>query len=85
MSFLLTCPNCGLRDVREFRYGGEMRERPADTGDDQQWTDYVYNHRNLPGLHREWWYHQYGCRCWFLAERNVTTNEVAATNWYRPA
>ncbi len=29
MSFLLTCPNCGTREVTDFGFGGEVSERPA--------------------------------------------------------
>ena len=29
MSFLIPCPNCGKRSVYEFRFGGEVKTRPA--------------------------------------------------------
>ena len=29
MSFLLTCPNCGVREVTDFGYGGEINPRPT--------------------------------------------------------
>ena len=29
MSFLLTCPNCGVREVTDFGYGGEVTARPT--------------------------------------------------------
>ena len=67
MPFLLTCPNCGPRDVSEFRYGGQILETPSAS--------------NLPGVHRERWYHRFGCRRWLAAERDVRTNEVARTCW----
>jgi sarcosine oxidase delta subunit len=63
MSFLLTCPNCGPRDVSEFRYGGQL----GSTG------------LNLPGPQRERWHHRLGCRCWLTAERDVRTNTVLRT------
>jgi sarcosine oxidase delta subunit len=68
MSFLLSCPNCGPRDVQEFRYGGELL--PAGVGGG-----------NLPGPQRERWYHRFGCRRWLVAERDVRTNEVLRTAW----
>jgi sarcosine oxidase subunit delta len=34
MSFFLSCPNCGPRDVSEFRYGGEVT--PANLPGPQQ-------------------------------------------------
>jgi sarcosine oxidase subunit delta len=66
MSFLLTCPDCGPREVQEFRYGGELLPAGATGG-------------NVPGLQRERWFHRFGCRRWLLAERNVRTNEVLRT------
>ena len=68
MSFLLPCPNCGPRDVAEFRYGGQI------TG-----TSPVDN--NLPQTQSERWYHRFGCRRWLAARRDVATNSVAATSW----
>jgi sarcosine oxidase delta subunit len=67
MSFLLTCPNCGSRDVSEFRYGGQMVS-PGQRS-------------NLPVSQRERWYHRLGCRCWLVAQRDVRTNEVHGTAW----
>jgi sarcosine oxidase subunit delta len=73
MSFLLTCPNCGPREVYEFRYGGEILPASAAT------TSTAGS--NLPGPQRERWYHRFGCRCWLFAERDVRTNEVLRTGW----
>ena len=67
MSFLLTCPNCGPRDVSEFRYGGQIA-LPSEGS-------------NLPGRQRERWYHRFGCRRWLTAERDVRTNDVFGTRW----
>ena len=71
MSFLLTCPNCGPRDVTEFRYGGQILSTPSGS--------------NLPQGQRERWYHRFGCRRWLTAERDVRTNEVARTGWWDEA
>ena len=67
MAFLLTCPNCGPREVHEFRYSGEVVPAPGGS--------------NLPGPQRERWYHRLGCRRWLLVERDVRTNEVLHTVW----
>ena len=67
MSFLLTCPNCGPRDVSEYRYGGQMLAANAAG--------------NLPRPQRERWYHRLGCRRWLVAERDVRTNIVLRTSW----
>ncbi len=66
MSFLLNCPNCGPRDVAEFRYGGQILPSPP-TG------------ANLPEVQHERWYHRHGCRLWLTARRDVRTNEVLET------
>jgi heterotetrameric sarcosine oxidase delta subunit len=73
MSFLLRCPNCGLRDVAEFRYGGQIGsgapDAPAGPGS------------NLPGAQFERWFHRLGCRRWLTAERDLRTNTVLGTGW----
>jgi heterotetrameric sarcosine oxidase delta subunit len=82
MSFLLDCPSCGKRSVYEFLFGGETRQRPALSAPQHDWTAYIYMRANSTGVQTEWWYHRHGCRQWFLAERNTTTNDVLAS--YRP-
>jgi len=81
MAFLLHCPNCGDRNVYEFTFGGEFKRRPAPTANDAEWTAYVYLRKNEAGSQKEWWYHRYGCRKWFLAIRDTTTNSVLETSW----
>jgi sarcosine oxidase subunit delta len=68
MSFQLKCPNCGPRDVTEFRYGGQIVSSTPPAS-------------NLPGVQRERWYHRYGCSRWLEAERDVCSNEVKRTAW----
>lgn len=83
---LLNCPNCGPRNVQEFRFGGEYHARPADPAalDDRTWADYLYLRENRLGVQREWWYHRAGCGLWFMADRHTKTNEVLATyRWQR--
>jgi methylglutamate dehydrogenase subunit B len=81
MSFLLECPQCGPRDVYEFRWGGEQSKRPTPGALAEAWTDYLYFRANTAGRQREWWYHRMGCRRWFLAIRDTVTNEVERTFW----
>ena len=81
MSFLLSCPNCGERGVDEFRFGGEVTPRPAPDAPQADWTAYSYLRRNVAGEQREWWYHAFGCRRWFVAVRDTVTNEVSRTSW----
>jgi sarcosine oxidase, subunit delta len=81
MSFLLTCPNCGERPVAEFRFGGELHARPSGEVSDPVWASYLYDRQNADGPQTEWWFHRYGCRCWFLARRDTRSNAVAAVWW----
>ena len=58
MSFLLDCPDCGPRDVYEFRYGGEVGTRPAPGSTAAQWAGYLYDRTNAQGTERAWWFHR---------------------------
>lgn len=79
MSFLLKCPHCGVREVTDFGFGGEVVARPQERPSVRELNEYVYFRRNTAGVQREWWVHRSGCRAWFLAERNTSTNEVLWT------
>ena len=79
MSFVLSCPNCGDREVTDFQYGGEVVPRPRQRPQRRELAAYNYFRRNVAGVQREWWYHRAGCRTWFLAERDTRTNAVVGT------
>jgi sarcosine oxidase subunit delta len=52
----ITCPHCGLRDVREFTYLGDATlERPDPQAPDalDRFISYVYMRDNPAGAHRE--------------------------------
>ena len=85
MSFLLSCPNCGPRDVNEFAYAGEITFRPKSSPSLRELTDYIYFKRNVAGVQRAWWYHRQGCEIWFQAERDTRTNEVLLTEIVDPS
>jgi heterotetrameric sarcosine oxidase delta subunit len=85
VSFLLTCPNCGPRDVNEFTCAGEVTVRPKASPSLRKLSEYVYFRRNVAGVQREWWYHRFGCEVWFQAERDTRTNEVLVTEIVDPA
>ena len=76
MSFVLSCPFCGVREVTDFGYGGEVSTRPASRPTVRELGAYNYFRTNVAGVQREWWYHRSGCRAWFIAERDTRTNEV---------
>lgn len=77
MSFTITCPVCGRRDLYEFRFGGEAREkRPSyDALTPEKWCDWVHMRKNFPGPQQEWWFHRDGCGIWFTVWRNTLTNQ----------
>jgi heterotetrameric sarcosine oxidase delta subunit len=79
MSFLLSCPHCGVREVTDFGYGGEINPRPKADPSFRALNSYNYFRANVAGVQREWWFHRSGCRAWFVAERDTTTNEVIKT------
>jgi len=79
VSFLLTCPNCGVREVTDFGYGGEVSARPTGNPSFRELNTYNYFRRNVAGVQREWWFHRSGCRAWFIAERDTRTNDVKLT------
>ena len=79
MSYLLTCPNCGVREVTDFGYGGEIASRPKERPSFRELNAYNYFRRNVAGVQREWWFHRSGCRAWFVAERDTRTNHVQWT------
>ena len=75
----IPCPHCGLRDLTEFRYGGEAGvERPADpaASSEAEWADYLYYRNNIKGLQRERWVHIHGCRQWFELSRDTLSHEI---------
>ncbi|MFQ5998945.1 MAG: sarcosine oxidase subunit delta [Candidatus Bathyarchaeia archaeon] len=81
MAFLVRCPNCGERNVYEFRYGGEVRQRPLPTANAKEVSHYFYARKNEAGVEKEWWYHRHGCKNWFMALRDKRTNTVLKTFW----
>ena len=81
MSFLIPCPHCGPRSVYEFRFGGEMKQRPQPDASESDWYRYIHTKANRAGEQTEWWFHRSGCRQWLKAERNTVTNQVLRT-WF---
>ena len=81
MAFLVPCPNCGERNVYEFRCAGEVVTRPRSDAPQSERTAYLYLRKNVAGEQHEWWYHKLGCRKWFTGIRNTVTNEVIGTAW----
>ncbi|MER6537349.1 sarcosine oxidase subunit delta family protein [Streptomyces sp900105755] len=82
---LIPCPWCGPRDETEFHYGGQAHvpypENPAALTD-EEWARYLFFRDNPKGPFAERWSHAAGCRRWFNAVRDTSTNEILTT--YRP-
>jgi len=76
MTFLLTCPICGLREVHEFTFGGQERgPRPSQEGLTAEAHFRYAQFRSIPPEpQEEWWYHGQGCGVWFKTTRNPATN-----------
>jgi len=80
VSFVLACPHCGIREVTDYAYGGEVSARPTGQPSLRELNEYNYFRVNVAGVQREWWYHRSGCRTWFIAERDTRTNEVVSVS-----
>ncbi|MGI5517184.1 sarcosine oxidase subunit alpha family protein [Streptomyces sp. CA-106131] len=78
---LIPCPWCGPRDEVEFHYGGQAHvpcpEDPASLTD-EEWARYLFFRDNPKGPFAERWSHAAGCRRWFNAVRDTSTNEILA-------
>jgi len=76
---MISCPNCGSRSAYEFLFGGEVVRRPTVNASDAEWYNYVYGRKNIHGVQKEWCYHRFGCKCWFLVVRDTSNNNVLET------
>ena len=77
--FIINCPYCGKRDQCEFSNGGEAHvARPKDPEqiNDRDWSEYVFVRANPKGIYYERWVHTHGCKKWFNAVRDTSTDEI---------
>jgi len=76
MSFTITCPVCGKRDLYEFRFGNEDRGPAPDHEGltPEIYSERVHAHVNTAGPQKEWWCHKGGCGVWFTVWRDTATN-----------
>jgi sarcosine oxidase subunit delta len=79
VSVMIRCPNCGERSAYEFVFGGEVLKRPSADASDSDWYNYVYGRKNVHGVQKEWCYHRFGCKHWFLVIRDTSNNNVLET------
>lgn len=76
---ILTCPMNGPRNINEFQCFGPVKADPDPaTTSDQDWARHLFRADNRTGVITEWWRHL-PSNYFFLAERDVTTNEVIRT------
>ncbi len=76
---LLTCPMNGLRNIDEFQSFGPVREAlDPDTASDAEWSRHLFRAENRRGRVIEWWRHV-PSNYFFLAERDIATDEVIRT------
>lgn len=83
---LIPCPNCGERNITEFRYGGEIKRNPPkieDSASDNALAN-LYLKENRLGVQKEWWYHRAGCGTWFIAERHTKSQVIEQTYLWEP-
>jgi len=74
---LIPCIHCGLRNASEFVHVDEVQRAPdPNAASPDEWRRYLYMRTNGAGWMSEWWYHQSGCRRYFVVERDTRTNEI---------
>ena len=56
-----------------------MRPADPDAASDAEWAEYLFYRDNLKGVHLERWVHSFGCRQWFLVERDTVTHEISGS------
>jgi sarcosine oxidase subunit delta len=73
---LIECSHIGARPQSEFSYGGAVRD-VVDPGSasESHWGRYVFNRDSVPGVKREWWYHN-PTGMWFVLERDTVSDEI---------
>ena len=77
--FTIRCPYCGERDQSEFSNGGEahvVRPKDPEQISDRDWSEYVFIRANPKGIYYERWVHTHGCKKWFNAVRDTSTDTI---------
>ena len=76
---LIPCVHCGPRNASEFVHADEATSAPdPNAATANEWRRYLYMRANRAGWTSEWWYHQSGCRRYFVVERDTRSNEIRA-------
>ena len=80
MSFVMNCPNRGKRNVGEFSFYGELKERPRPDAPFEAWVNCVYFYENRKEPQVECRYQRAGCQRWFLVTRDTAKNPDHRSN-----
>ena len=73
----IPCPFCGERELGEFTYLGDAKPvRPEAGASEDAVFDYVYLRDNPAGLHRELWYHGFGCQAYLVVTRDTRNHAI---------
>lgn len=77
---LFPCPFCGLRDEREFHYGGEAGNLRPDGLEvsPERWAGYLHMRANPKGATKEIWVHT-TCGEFFAMERDTVVHTVSGS------
>lgn len=82
----IACPHCGERSLDEFLYSGDATVKRPDFASPtamEEFTSYVYERTNPPGMHRELWYHAAGCHAWLVVTRGMATHVITSVELAR--
>ncbi|MBY0380629.1 MAG: sarcosine oxidase subunit delta [Xanthobacteraceae bacterium] len=75
---IMHCPLNGPRNIQEFVWMGDVKNTPASSCSNKEWTDYLFIEDNVAGEADEWWLHA-PSNYWFIARRNRLTDEILWT------
>jgi sarcosine oxidase subunit delta len=53
-----------------------VRPGHPESVSDAEWADYLFYRDNVKGVHLERWLHAFGCRRWFLVERDTLSHDI---------
>jgi sarcosine oxidase subunit delta len=79
LSYTITCPICGERDLSEFRFGNEDQgPGPGHEGLTREvYVNEVLMRATQAGPQKEWWCHSDGCGAWITIWRDTLTGRQA--------
>jgi sarcosine oxidase subunit delta len=76
---LLNCPMNGPRNIDEFQsFGPVSAALDPNRTPDAEWSRHLFRVENRRGVLVEWWRHV-PSNYFFLAERDLVTNEIIGT------